>query len=557
MSRKSELSTGVREAVSGSERALHEQTRGKRAMSGFAMPDALAGKTIIDLVEGQAARRPNALALTALSAAGNEQRLSYGQLSWSASKLAAGLRTHGIARGDHVGLMLNNDVGIEAAVTMLALHRIGAVVTPLNTRFAADEIVYVVNKARCSTVVAMREFWPLLEGLRSRLPGVARVITVGGDAGSAPLDWHHVFEAARASPADWPAISPDAISEILFTSGTTAHPKGAVMTHSRSVVSAYGFAQAMSLDENDVYQSFFPFFTTASLHCLLLPSWWAGAQAVLDPACDLPTVIRRIERERTTKYIGAPSFYIFLLETYDPALHDLSHMKLFDYGGASMSVEVIKRLAETFPRVELRQTYGMTESGPAGTVLKGEHAMTRLGSVGRPWPLTEVRIVNDAGACTAAGSAGEIAIRSPSVMREYFDEPALTQSTFRDGWLLTGDIGYLDAEGFLYHLDRKKDMIIRGGHNIGSLEVEETFYRHPAVQEAAVVAVPHPKLGEDIQAFIVLRPGHTADLEELRTFCLDKLADYKIPRRIAFIDNLPRGPMGKILKSELRKMASQ
>jgi acyl-CoA synthetase (AMP-forming)/AMP-acid ligase II len=526
-------------------------------MSGLAVPDALARKTIIDLVEEQAARRPNALALTAMSAAGGEQRLSYGQLSWRASKLAAGLQGLGISRGDHVGLMLNNDVGVEACVTMLALHRIGAVVVPVNTRFAADEIVYVVNKARCSTIVAMREFWPLLESLRPRIQGIERLITVGGDAGSAAMDWHHIFESARITQAAWPTVSPDAISEILFTSGTTAHPKGAVMTHGRSVVSAYGFAEAMSLDENDVYQSFFPFFTTAGLHCLLLPSWWAGAHAVLDPACDLPAVIGRMERERTTKYIGAPSFYIFLLETHDPARHDLSRVKLFDYGGASMSVEVIKRLAETFPHVELRQTYGMTESGPAGTVLKGEHSMSKLGSVGLPWPLTEVRIVDDAGACVNAGTPGEISIRSPSVMREYFDEPALTQATLRDGWLLTGDIGYLDADGFLYHLDRKKDMIIRGGHNIGSLEVEETFFRHPAVQEAAVIAVPHPKLGEDIQAFIVLRPGHTAEVEELRTFCLDKLADYKIPRRIAFTDNLPRGPMGKVLKSELRKLATE
>ena len=163
----------------------------------------------------------------------------------------------------------------------------------------------------------------------------------------------------------------------------------------------------MSLDENDVYQSFFPFFTTAGLHCLLLPTWWAGAHAVLDPACDLPVILRRMERERTTKYyIGAPSFYIFLLETHDPARHDLSRVKLFDYGGASMSVEVIKRLAGTFPHVELRQTYGMTESGPAGTVLKGEHSMSRLGSVGLPWPLTEVRIVGDAGACVNAGTPG-------------------------------------------------------------------------------------------------------------------------------------------------------
>jgi len=359
MSRKSKLAVLVPAARSGLtvtvvRGAEERELQGGSTMSGAALPDALSGKTIIDLVEKQAARRPNAQALTAVSAAGGEQRLSYGQLSWRASKLAAGLQGLGISRGDHVGLMLNNDVGVEACVTMLALHRIGAVVVPVNTRFAADEIVYVVNKARCSTIVAMREFWPLLESLRPRIQGIERLITVGGDAGSAAMDWHHIFESARIPQAAWPTVSPDAISEILFTSGTTAHPKGAVMTHRRSVVSAYGFAEAMSLDENDVYQSFFPFFTTASLHCLLLPTWWAGAHAVLDPACDLPVILRRMERERTTKYIGAPSFYIFLLETHDPARHDLSRVKLFDYGGASMSVEVIKRPAATFPHVELR-----------------------------------------------------------------------------------------------------------------------------------------------------------------------------------------------------------
>ncbi len=525
-------------------------------MGDVVLPDELVGRSVIDMLDERAARRPNAHALTAQSASGAEERLTYEQLRWRATKLADGLRRLGFAQGDHAGLMLDNECGLEAVVTMFALHRLGVVVVPINARFAPEEIVYVVNKARCRFVFVTTALAPTLTALRPRLAGVREIVAIGAQSDGA-LDWRAVFDAGRANAGGWPKISPDAMSEILFTSGTTAHPKGAVMTQLRTLVAAYGFAAALSLDENDVYESFFPFFTTAALHCLVLPALWAGAAAVLDPGLDVQKIMQRMERERTTKYIGAPSFYIFLLDAYRPGVDDLSRIKLFDYGGASMSIEVIKRLAAAFPHVELRQTYGMTETGPAGSVAVGSDNLTKLGTVGRPWPLSEVRIVDDACNDLPPGVPGEIAVRSPSVMREYFDEPELTSATLRDGWMLTGDIGYIDADGYLFHVDRKKDMIIRGGHNIGSLELEENFFAHPAVQEAAVIAVPHPKLGEDIHAFIVLRPGAAATVDELRAFLVDRLADYKIPRRITFARSLPRGPMGKVLKSELRKQVTE
>lgn len=518
------------------------------------LPEELVGRSVIDLLDERAALRPNAHALTAASAYGGEERLTYEQLRWRATKLADGLRRQGFAQGDHAGLMLDNEAGLEAVVTMFALHRLGCVVVPINARFAPEEIVYVVNKSRCRAVFVMPALAPTLCALRPRLDAVRDIIGMGAEI-AGTIDWRAIFDSGRASAGGWPKISPEAMSEILFTSGTTAHPKGAVMTQQRTLVAAYGFAAALSLDESDVYESFFPFFTTASLHCHILPAIWAGAAAVLDPGLDTPEIMRRMERERTTKYIGAPSFYIFLLDAYRPDVDDLSRIRLFDYGGASMSIEVIKRLAATFPHVELRQTYGMTETGPAGTVAVGSDNFKKLGTVGRPWPLSEVRIVDDACNDLPPGATGEIAVRGPSVMREYFDEPELTKASLRDGWMLTGDIGYLDADGYLFHVDRKKDMIIRGGHNIGSLEVEENFFAHPAVQEAAVVAVPHPRLGEDIHAFIVLRPGASATIDELRAFLVDRLADYKIPRRISFASALPRGPMGKVLKAELRKHA--
>lgn len=521
------------------------------------VPDTIRGVTIFDLVRRRSEQRPDSVALSAASWFGGEHRLSYGALHDRATALAAGLRQLNLSQGDRVGLMFNNDAGLEAAITMMALHRLGLVVVPVNARFAAEEIVYVLNKAGCAAIVAAQEFVAQLSELRTRLPALLLVIGVGTCLPNDVMDWRELAAANTASVAAWPEISPDATSEILFTSGTTAHPKGAVMTHSRSVTSAYGFADAMSLGENDIFQSFFPFFTTAALHCLLLPSWWAGGAAVLDPHFAVPEIIARIQRERSTKYIGAPTFYVFLLDAYDPASQDLSSIRMFDYGGASMSVEVIRKLATTFPWAELRQTYGMTESGPSGTVMHGEDNLTKLGAVGRPWALTEVRIAGEDGSILGPGKKGEIEIRSPAVMREYFGEPKLTEEAFHDGWLRTGDVGYLDHDDYLYHVDRKKDMIIRGGHNIGSLEVEEVFFAHPAVQEAAVVSVPHPKLGEDICAFVVLRSGHAASADDLRAFCADKLADYKIPRRIRFVGSLPRGPMGKVLKTSLRNQEEQ
>lgn len=523
---------------------------------GFDLPEAVVGRTVFDLIKRQAELRPDALAFCAASAFGGEHRLSYGEFRLRAEALARGLLKLKIRFQDRVGIMMDNDAGLEAGITMMALHRLGLVVVPINTRFAAEEIVYVLNKAQCVAVVATTELACKLSNLTAQIPNLRSIIAVGADVTPPHLDWRELALASdHGATATWPDVSVDAMSEILFTSGTTAHPKGAVMTHARSVISAYGFAAAMSLVSDDIYESFFPFFTTAQLHCVLLPAWWAGAAAVLDSRFDLPAILARMQREKTTKYIGAPTFYAFLLDSYDPAAHDLSHLRMFDYGGAPMSVDVIARLSKIYPHVELRQTYGMTESGPAGTVLRGEDSLSKLGSVGRPWPLTEVRIADDSGAILPAHALGEIEIRSPTVMREYHDQPELTAATFHDGWLRTGDLGYLDDDGFLYHVDRKKDMIIRGGHNIGSLEVEEAFFRHPAVLEASVVSVPHPKLGEDIHAFVVRRPGHEINVAILRAFCSDKLADYKIPRLITFVDELPRGPMGKVLKSKLRDAA--
>jgi acyl-CoA synthetase (AMP-forming)/AMP-acid ligase II len=262
-----------------------------------------------------------------------------------------------------------------------------------------------------------------------------------------------------------------------------------------------------------------------------------------------------MDRERTTRYVGTSAFYIFLLDKASERALDVSNLKAFMFGGSPTSAEVIRRLDEGFPGIELRNMFAPTETGPAGTLISTPEILVRPTSVGLPWDLVEVKCVDDDDNTVPAGERGEICTRGPCIMTGYYGDPELSAEALKGGWHHTGDIGVLDEDGYLAVVDRKKDMVIRGGHNIASLEVEQVLSKHPAVAEAAVVGVPHPKLGEDVQAFLLLRSGQTTTPEEVRAFCDGKLADYKIPRKVAIVDALPRGPLGKVLKSALREIA--
>ncbi|WP_137389007.1 class I adenylate-forming enzyme family protein [Rhodoligotrophos defluvii] len=518
------------------------------------MPDGLFARTTVEMLEKHAERQPDRQALVARSCSRGEIRLTYAALKREVDRLADGLRRLGVAPKDRVAILMDNQAGCEAMVSMLAIHRLCGVFVPLNARYAPDEIAYVLDKAECSTVIAAGDQLDKLARVRPRLSALKHVVALSGGAPGTTA-YGEVFAAGEPAAAGWPEVTADDMCDILFTSGTTAHPKGAVMTHGRAAVSAQIFVETLRLRPNDIVQSFFPCFVTAGPRCVVLPAWWAGASAVMDPAMELEDVLARIRRERTTMYYAVPSFYIFLLETFDRGRHDIASIRQFTYGGAAMSREIIERLAQVFPGIDLMQTYGATEMGPSGTVLNPDHALTKLGSIGQPMPRVAVRLLNDEGQDVAVGETGEIAIKAPCVMREYYKEPENTAAAFRGEWFLSGDLGRMDEDGFYYHVDRKKDMIIRGGHNIGSMEIESVLFQHPAVAEAAAVAVPHPKLGEDIQVFVVCRSGMGPSAEELMAFCRERLADYKVPRRISFIAEMPRNPMGKILKTRLREMA--
>jgi acyl-CoA synthetase (AMP-forming)/AMP-acid ligase II len=269
-------------------------------------------------------------------------------------------------------------------------------------------------------------------------------------------------------------------------------------------------------------------------------------------------MVRRMAEEGTTVGLGVPSQFLFMLDELRTRRAELGRVRLWVYGSAPMPGEVSRALTEICPKAGQRQVYGMTESGGVGTTLAPEFAFSKLGSCGRPMPICEVKIVDEAGHALGPGEVGEICIRSPANMLGYYNNPEATQAALRDGWMHTGDIGRMDQDGFLYYLDRLKDVINRGGLKISSMEVEDALYRHPSVLEAAVVAAPHPQLGEDIRAFVALRPEMRPETqtgaEALRAHCAALLSPHKVPRDIRFIDALPRNGMGKVQKTELRRL---
>ena len=515
------------------------------------LPDTVEWRTPFDLLARNVALYPNKLALVASSSEGKEERLSYAALAHAIDRAADGLRSYGLRRGDHVAILMTNRAAAEYVMIAWGAMRLGAVVVPLNARFAVPELLAAIEDMDCRYLVHETGFDETVSALTDRTDQIeGRCIRVGKNG-----DWAKIYEAGQALGGGFPDLLSEDLADILLTSGTTGRSKGVMLTHGNAVATGAAIAGGLDLGPQDTYQSPFPLFTSSGFHFNLMAAWWAGATMVIETEVDLEATLARMTRERTTVYCAVPAVYIFMLDAFDSARHDLSSMRVFDYGGAPMAQDVIRRLAKIFPHVELRQTYGLTEAGPSGTFLAGCDALRKLGSLGTPMPMCDVRVMRPDGTETDPDEMGEVVMRGPAVSQGYYKRPDANAETFRDGWLWTGDLARRDADGYLFYMDRKKDVIIRGGYNITSMEVEDAIFEHPSVEEVAVVSVPHEKLGEDICAFVVLRKAKPTTREELMEFLSARIADYKIPRRWVFVPELPRNPTGKILKNELRERA--
>jgi fatty-acyl-CoA synthase len=478
-------------------------------------------------------------------------RLGVGEFARRVDAVATGLAELGVGPGDVVGLLLHN--GVEFLETIFAAGRLGAVFLPLNYRLAGEEWRYILDDAAASVLVTEPEFVGRVDALD--LPELREKVVIGS---AEPADGWRSFGSLRqagsgrqpASPR--PTLTPDTLARLMYTSGTTSRPKGVRISHGNVAWKNLSLIVELGLTADDTVLICGPLYHVGGLDLPGLAVFHVGGRLVVMPAFDPREVLATIERERITVVWLAPAMVNAILQLPELAEADTSSVRLIIGGGEKMPEPVVRRILDAFPSAWFADAYGLTETVSGDTFLDREHSLSKIGSVGRPAPHVELRIVDEAGREVHTGGLGEIALRGPKVFGGYWRDDEATARALRGGWFHTGDIGRVDEDGFLYVEDRLKDMIISGGENIATPEVERVLYEHPAVLEAAVVAMPHERWGEVPRAVVVLRPGEQVDAEQITSFCRERLAPFKVPKRVDFAAALPRTPSGKVLKRELR-----
>jgi acyl-CoA synthetase (AMP-forming)/AMP-acid ligase II len=478
-----------------------------------------------------------------------QETITYGALDRQAARTAAGLRHLGIRRGDVVALLLYNCP--EFIEAMLAISRIGAVFMPINWRLAGEEVAYIASHAGARAMISEAELAPLADAARSRLAD-ARFIGVGG----APAGWT-AFDALRGDePAPIEPVEADDLHRLMYTSGTTARPKGVMISHANLYWKNIAHVVEFSITGQDKGLACGPLYHVGALDLTTTTLLYAGGTVEIHRKFEAEAVLDALEGRGISNVWLAPAMVNQLLAHPTLERRDLSGVRLIIDGGEKMPLPLIERLLRAFPRAWFADAYGLTETVSGDTFLDKRATVRKLGSVGKPCLHLEAAVWDEQDRPVPPDTLGEIVLRGPKVFRGYWKDPEATAAAFRGGWFHTGDVGRLDADGFLYIADRKKDMIISGGENIASPEVERVLYEHPAVLEASVIGRPDPRWGEVPVAFVVLREGARAGAEELREFCRERLARFKIPRAVHFIEALPRNPSGKVLKRVLREQAA-
>jgi long-chain acyl-CoA synthetase len=483
-----------------------------------------------------------------------------GQFTWTefaqrVARAGGALQSLGVGRGERYGIIARNS--FRQAELIQAGYWIGAVPVPVNYRLAPPEIAYVLENAECTLLIVEDLFDELIES-PDLAPWSGNLLLLGGGKVSADVPRYDALldQAGPAAMCDC-AEQEDAL--LIYTGGTTGRAKGVRLSHRNIVSNALQLGFELGPRGDDVYLHVAPMFHSADL--LATPYAMAGAAQVFLPKFSGQAVLHAIQHYGVTVSMMTPTMLILTMQEPDIETYDLSSLRQLIYGSSPMAAEWIAKMLQSFQGVELVQGYGLTETSPILTLLHmaehhraietGQHELLR--SAGRPVPGVELRIVDEAGQDVPAGGAGEVVVRGPNVTTGYLKRPEATETAFRAGWFHTGDVGRIDNQGYLYLLDRKKDLIITGGEMVFSSEVEAVLYQSPKVHECAVVGVPDETYGEALLAAVVPTPGQTLSDKELIAHCRDKIGGYKIPRRYVFLEELPKSAMDKILKTELRR----
>jgi len=485
----------------------------------------------------------------------DDVRLTWKQLNERVNRLANALAELGVAKGTKVAtLALNCHRLVEI---YYATSKLGAVAVPLNFRLAPDELVYVINHSDAEVLVVDHN---TLEMAAQILPGLEHIrerISFGAEA-EGWLDYEELLTTASDAEPEVD-VDEDDLCHLQYTGGTTGLPKGVMITNRNYITSAIGMSIAAGSEPDDATLQVLPIFHTA---------WWpilihhlGGLRAVISRRFDFTEILATAERERVTHINMVPVLFSWLLDFPDADKYDLSSIRLFTYAGAPMPEEVLRRCIAKFGPI-FQQGYGLTEASPLGTILMQEdqcrlegppELVRRINSCGRESLVTEVRVVDEDDNDVAVGEIGEIIIRGKNVMQGYWKDPELTAKAMRGGWLHTGDLAEVDEDGYIYIVDRKHDMIITGGENVYPFEVEQVLYEHPAVLEAAVIGLQDETWGEAVTAAVSLKQGAEATEEELKAFCKERIAGYKCPKQVVFMEEVPKSALGKVLRRQVRE----
>jgi long-chain acyl-CoA synthetase len=468
----------------------------------------------------------------------DDTELTYGALSGASAHIAGLLAAHGFQRGDRVGIMLPNVPYFP--VCYYGVLRAGGIVVPMNVLLKKREVAYYLSDSGAKLVFAWHEFAEDAQAGAEQAAAECLLVEPGAfeqQVGAATPD------TAVADTAD------DDTAVLLYTSGTTGQPKGAELTHANLTLNARGSADLFDLGSEAIVLGALPLFHSFGQTCGMNATVSGGGTLTLLPRFDPGKALEIIQRDKVNVFQGVPTMYGAMLHHPERTNYDVSTLRLCGSGGSAMPVELLRGFDEAFG-CKILEGYGLSESSPVASFNHADRER-KAGSIGTPIKDVEMRVVDDDGHEVPQGEVGEIVIRGYNVMKGYWQRPEATAETIIDGWLHTGDMGRVDEDGYFYVVDRKKELIIRGGYNVYPREIEEVLYEHPDVREAAVLGVPHDEYGEEVGAAVALKDGASATPEELRDYVKDQVAAYKYPRVVWLVDELPKGPTGKILKREI------
>jgi acyl-CoA synthetase (AMP-forming)/AMP-acid ligase II len=476
----------------------------------------------------------------------SDSRLTYKQFASLVDHVSLSLyHRYGIRKGDRVALMLRN--GWEFSVSFFGLIKLGAIAVPLNIAYKGEEAAFQLNDSGSIVLIVDSEFREVINDIRPEISNVRNIFVTGTE------EFLELLKEKEYTPVKIQVDEMDS-AVIMYTSGTTGRPKGAVLSHKGLIAETMCVAEVLDWRAGrDKNLCPVPLFHVTGLVMNFCGSVYAGIPVVFTKRFNAVDALKIIEEEKITTMIGVPTILWLMLNAPEFDRYNLRSLRCFGAGGSAAPEELLKACGEKLPGFELCPGYGLTEAcGMISTTLSLEDALSHKGSVGRTLPLIEAKVVGPSERELPLGEAGELLIRGCQGLKEYWNNPEATRKTIVDGWVHTGDVAKMDEAGYVYILDRIKDMINRGGEKIWSLEVENVLYRNPKVLEAVAVGVADAIFGEEVKAVIVLKPGEKATPEEIQEFCGRYLAKFKVPKYVEFRDSLPRNPAGKVIKGELK-----